>query len=147
MNRTIKIFIFLSLILSCSAIKERLAVKECKFTFNSANAYDFTFSDMKVDFELKIQNPNNVDATLDKLDYTFYVNQTDVFSGTTGRGLKVPAGKSENFTTTITLEYTKIGQAIVEAIRFKTASYSIKAKAYVKTIIGEISYPVEISLK
>jgi len=146
MNKTI-IICSIILLTSCSAIKERLAVKECKFSFVSANPYDFTFSDLKIDFELKVQNPNNVDATLDKLDYTFYVNQTDVFSGTTGKGLKVPAGKSENLTTTITLEYTKIGQTIVEALRFKAASYNIKAKAYIKTIIGEISYPVNISLK
>ncbi len=131
----------------CSSIRERLAIRECKFSFISATAYDFTFSDMKVDFDLKVQNPNNVDATLDRLEYTLYVNQTDVFSGTTGKGLKVPAGKSANFTTTITLEYTKVGQAIVEALRLKTASYSIRARAYIKTLIGELSYPVEISLK
>ncbi len=144
-----KIIIICSIILiaSCSAIKERLAIKECKFTFLSANPYDFTFSDVKVDFTLKVQNPNDIDAVLDRLDYTFYANQTDVFSGTTGKGLKVQAGKSENFTTTISLEYTKIGQAIVEALRLKSASYSIKAKAYIKTVIGEISYPVNISLK
>ncbi len=145
MTKTRTLF-FVFLILSCSAIKERLAIKECKFSFLSANPHDFTFSDVKVDFALKVQNPNDVDAVLDKLDYTFYVNQTDVFSGTTGKGLKVSAGKSENFTTTVNLEYTKIGQAIVEALRFKTASYRIKAKAYVKTVIGEISYPVDISL-
>lgn len=144
-----KIIIICSIILivSCSAIKERLAIKECKFTFLSANPYDFTFSDVKVDFTLKVQNPNDVDAVLDRLEYTFYVTQTDVFSGSTGKGLKVQAGKSENFTTTISLEYTKVGQAIVEALRLKTASYSIKAKAYIKTVIGEISYPVNISLK
>lgn len=146
MNKML-IICLITLVVSCSAIKERLAIKECKFTFLSANPYDFTFSDLKVDFELKVQNPNNVDAVLDRLDYTFYINQTDVFNGTTGKGLKIPAGKSERFTTTITLEYTKIGQAIVEALRFKTASYRIKAKAYIKTIIGEISYPVEVSLK
>lgn len=145
--KRIIIICFFILVASCSAIKERLAIKECKFTFLSANAYDFTFSDLKVDFALKVQNPNDIDAVLDKLDYTFYVNQTDVFSGTTGKGLRVSAGKSENFTTTITLEYTKIGQTIVEVLRLKTASYSIKAKAYIKTIIGEISYPVNISLK
>ncbi|MGB9720480.1 MAG: LEA type 2 family protein [bacterium] len=146
MNKITSI-ILVFFIISCSAIKERLAIKECKFTFLSANAYDFTFSDLNVDFVLKVQNPNDIDAILDKLDYTFYVNQNDVFSGTTGKGLKVSAGKSENFTTTITLEYTKIGQAIVDALRFKSASYKIKAKAYIKTVIGEISYPVEISFK
>lgn len=146
MGKTLIIFSIIILV-SCSAIKERLAIKECKFTLLSANPYEFTFSDLKVDFILKVQNPNDVDAVLDRLDYTFYVNQTDVFSGTTGKGLKISAGKSENFTTTITLEYTKIGQAITETLRLKTASYSIKAKAYIKTVIGEISYPVNISLK
>ncbi|MEO0216670.1 MAG: LEA type 2 family protein [candidate division WOR-3 bacterium] len=141
------IIIFISILfISCSAIKERLAIKECKFTLLSANPYDFTFSNLKLDFELKAQNPNKVDAILDKLDYTFYVNQTDVFSGTTGKGIKIPAGKSEKFTTTITLEYTKIGDAIVEALRLKKAEYKIKGKAYVKTKLGEISYPVEVSL-
>jgi LEA14-like dessication related protein len=143
-----KFFILImDLILACSGIKERLAIKECKFTFLSARAYDFTFSDLKLDFELKVQNPNKIDAILDKLEYKFYINQTEVFTGTTGKGLKIPAGKSENFITTINLEYTKIGSVIVDALRFKTASYSIKAKAYVKTVIGEISYPLEISLK
>ncbi|MEO0138213.1 MAG: LEA type 2 family protein [candidate division WOR-3 bacterium] len=138
---------WLALMPACSAITERMTIRECRFTLISVSAYDFTFSDMKVDFELKVQNPNKTNATLDKLDYTFYVNQTAVFSGTTGQGLKIPAGKSANFTTTITLEYTKIGQALVEAIRFKTASYQIKARAYIKTMLGEISYPVEINLK
>ncbi len=136
----------LILFISCSAIKERLAIKECKFTLLSATPYDFTFSNLKLDFELKVQNPNKIDAVLDKLDYTFYVNQTDVFSGTTGKGIKVPAGQSKEFTTTITLEYTKIGDAIVEALRLKKADYKIKAKAYVNTKLGTISYPVEVSL-
>jgi len=146
MNK-ITYFLSIALLVSCSAIKERLAIKECKFTLLSVTPYNFTFSSLNLDFEIKTDNPNKIDATLDKLDYTFYVNQTDIFSGTTGKGIKIMAGKSEKFVTTITLEYTKIGSAIVEAIKFQTAEYRIKAKAYVKTIIGELSYPVEIKLK
>jgi len=135
------------IVLSCSAIKERLAIKECKSALASVTPYDFGFSDLKLDFDIKVTNPNNVDAVLDKLDYTFFVNQTDVFSGTTGKGIKVAAGKSDNFVTTITLQYTKIGATIVEALRLKQADYKVKAKAYINTVIGEISYPVEIDLK
>lgn len=134
------------LIIGCSAIKERLAIKECKFSLISANAYDFTFSNLKLDFEIKVKNPNKIDAVLDRLDYTFFVNQSDVFSGTTGKGIRIPAGKSEIFITTITLEYNKIGEAITEALRLKRAEYKIKGKAYIKTKLGEIDYPVEVSL-
>ena len=146
-KKSLTFFISSLVILSCSAIKERLAIKECKFSLLSVKPYDFTFSDLNLDFDIKVNNPNNVDAVLDKFDYTFYVNQTDVFSGTTGKGLKVTAGKSEDFITTINLQYTKIGETLVEALRLQKCEYKIKAKAYINTIIGEISYPVEITLK
>lgn len=133
--------------LSCSAIKERLAIKECVFKLISVNAYDFTFSDMKLDFVVNIQNPNKINAVLDKLDYTLYANATSVFSGTTGQGVEIPAGKNKNITTTINLEYTKIGSVIVEAIKMKKATYRIKATSYIHTPVGPLSYPVDIQLK
>ena len=146
MNKMMYLVIIL-LTLSCTGIQERLAIKECKFSLFSVTPYDFQFSDLKIDFEIKADNPNNVDAILDKLTYDFYVNETQVFSGTTGQGIKIPAGKSKNFTTTTTLQYSKIGEAILEAIKFQNAAYKVTATVYIRTIIGEMSYPVEIKLK
>ncbi len=134
-------------LVSCTGVRERLALKECIFSLISVTPYEFTFNSLKLDFELKVDNPNSVDAVLDKLLYTFYANETDLFSGTTGKGIKIPAGKSKKFVTTMTLEYNKVGEALVEAIRLGKADYKITARAYTTTIIGEISYPVEIVLK
>lgn len=146
MKKTICLFTII-LLIGCSAIKERLAIKECKFRLASVTPYDFKFSNLKVDFVISAQNPNSIDAVLDKLDYTFFVNQTDVFSGTTGNGVKIPSGKSTNITTTITLEYTKLGSVLVDALRLKKAAYKVKATSYINTPIGAISYPVDISFK
>lgn len=140
------VFITIILLLSCSAVRERLAIKECKFSLDAVTAHDFTFSDLKLDFEIQVKNPNKVDAVLDKFVYTFFVNETDVFTGTTGKGIRVPSGEASNFTTTITLQYSKIGGALVESIKLEKAAYKITAKAYITTILGEISYPVEIAL-
>ena len=134
-------------LLSCVAMKERLAIKECIFSLISVTPYEFTFNSLKLDFELKVDNPNNIDAVLDKLVYTFYANENDLFSGTTGKGIKIPAGKSKKFVTTTTLQYSKIGEALIEAIRLGKAEYKITARAFTTTIIGEISYPVEIILQ
>jgi LEA14-like dessication related protein len=146
MNRP---FHFLPLVffLACAGIKERLQIKECKFNLVSVRGYDYGFSDLNLDFEIKVENPNKIDAVLDKLSYTFLVNGTDVFSGTTGKGIKIPAEKSKNFVTTINLEYKKIGSAVIDAITTGKAEYEVKARAYIETIIGEISYPVNIRLK
>ena len=135
------------LFLCCTAVQERMAIKECKFVLVSVRPYNFTFSNLKVDFDIRVDNPNSIDARLDKFVYTFYVNNIDVFSGTTGNAISIPAKKSKQFSTTITLEYNKIGQALVEAMQLQTAAYRIAAKAYVNTILGPVSYPVEIEFE
>ena len=80
------------------------------------------------------------------LKYTLYADESALVSGTTGKGLKVPAKKFNNFVTTITLEYSKLGEVLTSAIRLGNASYKVKATAYIQTLIGEISYPVNITL-
>ena len=146
MKRILVFIVLLSLVLSCASIKERLAIKECRFLLVSVRPHSFTFNNLKLDFDIKVDNPNNVNAVLDKFVYKFYANNTQVFTGTTGETVTVAAKKSEQFTTTITLEYNTIGQALAEAMRLGSAAYRIDARAYISTILGEISYPVSIEL-
>ena len=134
------------LILSCSAVQERLAIKECNFALTSVKPYAFTFNNFKLDFDIKVDNPNKVDAVLDKLKYSLYADESEVISGTTGKGLKIPAKNSNNFITTVTLEYSKLGEVLTSAIKLGKAEYKVKATVYIETLIGEISYPVEITL-
>lgn len=133
-------------LLSCTAVQERLAIKECKFSLVSVKPYDFTFNNLKLDFNINANNPNKIDAVLDKLKYTLYANDNGLISGITGKGIKIPAKGSNNFVTTVTLEYSKLDEALISAIRLGKAEYRVKATAYIQTIIGEISYPVEITL-
>ena len=140
------VIILMVLVLSCSAVQERLAIKECKFALTSVTPYAFTFNNFKLDFDIKVDNPNKIDAVLDKLQYTLYADESSLISGTTGKGLKVPANSSNNFITTITLKYSTLGEVLTSAIRLGNASYKVKATAYINTLIGEISYPIEISL-
>jgi LEA14-like dessication related protein len=145
--KRILVFAYLAvLILSCAGIKERLAIKECKFSLVSVKPHTFTFSNLKVDFDIKVDNPNTVDAVLDKFVYEFFANDIKVFSGATGNMIRIESRKSETFTTTITLEYNAIGQALAEAMKLGSAAYRIDARAYINTLFGEINYPVSIGL-
>ncbi|MBN2619468.1 LEA type 2 family protein [candidate division WOR-3 bacterium] len=141
------IIFLIILLVSCSFIKERVAIKECKFSLTDVTPYDFSFNDLKIDFTIKGQNPNKVDAKLDKLSYTFLINSKQLFSGTTGKGITIPSGKSTDFKTTISLDYNKVGDALVSAIKLGNVTYTVQATAYINTVLGEISYPVEISFQ
>ena len=134
------------LLLSCSAVQERLAIKECKFYLIAVKPYAFTFNNFKLDFNINVDNPNKIDAVLDKLQYRLYADESELISGTTGKGLKIPAKGSNSFITTVTLQYSKLGEVLTSAIRLGKAEYKVKATAYIETLIGEISYPVEIML-
>ena len=134
------------LCISCAAIQERLAVRECDFALVSVTPHDFTFNNVTVDFKIKGENPNSVDAVIDKFTYTFFVNNTDVFSGTTGQGITIPQKGATSFATSILLDYAKLSQTIIEVLKTQQASYTAKGRVYINTILGEISYPVEIQL-
>lgn len=144
--KKICLLLIIVFLLSCTAVQERLAIKECKFSLVSVKPYDFTFNNLKLDFDINCNNPNKIDAVLDKLKYTLYANDNRLISGTTGKGIKISAKGSNNFVTTVTLEYSKLGEALISAIRLGKAEYRVEATAYIQTIIGEISYPVEITL-
>jgi len=133
------------LLIACAGVQERLALKECTFAFVSVRAYDFQFDKMKLDFTLRAKNPNQIDAVLDRLTYTLYVNEIDVFSGTTGEQVKIAAGTSTRFATTVTLAYANIGAALIEAIKLEKALYELKAQAHVATVLGDLTYPVTIT--
>jgi LEA14-like dessication related protein len=145
--KALNFIIFIVMIcVSCAAVQERLAVRECTFALASVTPHDFTFNNVKVDFKIKADNPNKVDAVIDKFTYTFFVNNTDVFSGTTGKGITIPKQGTTDFITSIVLDYSNLSQTIIEVLKTQQASYTVKARAYINTILGEISYPVEITL-
>ena len=132
------------LLISCASVQERLALRECTFTLVEVSVYDYQYDRMKLDFVIRAKNPNNVNAVLDRFTYTMYVNEKDIFSGETNKQVTISAGKSTNFTTTVTLEYAKLGTALIEAMQFEKAQYNLKAQAHVATVLGDITYPISI---
>lgn len=140
-----KFLFFVSfLLISCAGVQERLALRECTFVLFGVRVYDFQYDRMQLDFIIEAKNPNQIDAILDKLTGTLYVNGVDIFSGTTGEQVRIPAGKSAKFATTTTVEYIKVGTALIEAMQFEKAQYELKAQAHISTLLGDLTYPVKI---
>ncbi len=141
-----KLSVILTLLLGCSLIQERLAVKECKFSLKQARPYEFTLSDLKLDLTIGIANPNKVDAVLDRFDYQLVIAGENVLSGSTSQRIKVLSGKSKDFVTTVALNYQSISTAILKALKEGNPTYEMKGRVYIDTPIGSINYPVTIGL-
>ncbi|MEO0226110.1 MAG: LEA type 2 family protein [candidate division WOR-3 bacterium] len=140
------LLLFLLLITGCSFLKERIAIKECTFKLKQVRPYDFTLTDLKLDLTVNIQNPNKIDAVLDRLDYSLSIAGENVFTGVMGQRQRIPAGKSKDILTTVVLNYQSVSMAIIKAIKEGNPTYSINGRAYIDTPGGSINYPVNISL-
>jgi LEA14-like dessication related protein len=130
--------------LGCSEFAKRMAVKELDFSLErvSLDEYDMTY--MTLNVEVKADNPNDIDAVIDRLDYSFSINDNSVASGTTARKVTVEANKMKNISTKMKINYMKLGAAILDAVKNKTADFRMEGTVYVDTPLGAITFPIDL---
>ena len=144
MKKIAIVLVALTLLIGCSEILKRIAVKELKFSFTGVSLLNYTLSDMTLKVDLKAKNPNDIDAVIDRLEYSFYINEMNAANGTTARKVTVKAGGEKAISTNLTINYLNLGAAILKAVQEKKADYKIEGTVYIDTQIGSISFPIEL---
>ena len=144
MKKIAIVLVALTLLIGCSEIMKRIAVKELKFSFTGVSLLNYTLSDMTLKVDLKAKNPNDRDAVIDRLEYSFYINEMNAANGTTARKVTVKAGGEKAISTSLTINYLKLGAAILKAVQEKRADYKIEGTVYRDTQIGSISFPITL---
>lgn len=139
LKKSLSILLFLNCFLA-----QRVAVKNCKFYLKDVEIKNISLSGISLILRIKIENPNSIDVVIDRLEYSFFINNRKAFSGTTAKGLKIPKGGSRELSTQVDLNYRDLSDALWDAIEKGRADYSLKGRAYIDTPFGSFSYPVEI---
>lgn len=130
--------------LGCSEFAKRMAVKELDFSLNRVSLVDYDMTYMTLNVDVEADNPNDVDAVIDRLDYSFSINDKNVANGTTAQKVTVKANKSKNISTKMKINYIKLGAALLEAVKNKTADFELEGTVFVETPIGAISFPIDL---
>jgi len=141
---SITILILMLFSLNCSEFMKRMAVKELQFSLIRVGLIDYNLTDMTLKVDIRATNPNDIDAVIDKLDYTFFINDKSAASGTTAKRVKVTAGNKKTFATELTVNYIGLGTALFEAVKEKRADYKLEGKVYIETSVGSITFPVNL---
>ena len=144
MRKIIIILILLTLSFGCTEFMKRLAVKELDFSLVRVSLIDYSLSDMTLKLDIMATNPNDIDAVIDRLDYSFFINEKNAANGTTAKQVTVKAGGEKTISTNLTINYLDLGAAILKAVQEKKANYKIKGTVYIDTQIGSISFPIEL---
>jgi len=144
MKKVAIIVAVLIVFVGCSEIAKRIAVKELKFSLIGVSLIDYTLSDMTLKVDMRATNPNDIDAVIDRLDYSFFINDKNAANGTTAKKVTVKADGKKTFSTELTVNYLSLGVAILEAVQNKKADYRVDGKVYIDTQVGSIAFPVKL---
>jgi LEA14-like dessication related protein len=134
----------LMLLGACAFLQQRLAVRNCTFKLVEARAGSFTFTDMAVNLNIAVYNPNPIAVAIDKLDLILLINDhrtvKAVFSGQS-----INPQATKNLTTTVTIPYMTAGMAIIEILKKnQPVRYRLDGEIFLNTPIGMVNFPVTI---
>lgn len=131
------------------AIAQRQAITRTEFNFD---AVQFVGADLplvtpdagtRLNLIFNVRNPNPVTATLDKLDYTVFLEGGQVATGTMPETFNVPAGETKQLVLPIKVPYTGLSAPVLAALNKRQATFQLKGISHLATPLGTLDFPVE----
>lgn len=132
-------------------IAERQAITKAEFAFDRVELQSLDIPlinpDPKANLRvvLKVTNPNQTKARLDRLDYTIFLEGTQVGQGAMTDDFSVEAGSSRELVLPLAIPYQGLPEPALKAIMAKRAAMMLKGTSQIDTPLGRLSYPVETS--
>jgi len=142
MNRFVSILIAGTVALTiqgCAFLQQRLAIKDLKVDFKSVSVKAISLDRIDLEVALEAFNPNDIEAVIDRLDYTIYIEDRRAMSGYTDEEYRIsPRGsKVIKLNSSIRLvDLPDVFLAIKEAAKKRNVKTSADIKVHVKTLLG-----------
>lgn len=142
-----KILLALVPFLACTWIAERKALAKCEFSLHAAKLINADFSGFELEVRLKAQNPNDVNAVLDRLDYTLFMEDAEVAQGVVSEKHTIPKRGEGIITTRLKIKYSsipKIADVVMAAVAKKKSKIRMSGTVHFDTPIGTLSQDIEV---
>ena len=132
-------------IFTFTEIEQRKALEDIQISFHEASLQDIDFSGATLNLSLSMYNPNDITATLDRVDYEIWFNDNYLGNGFTHERVDIPPLTSKIATTNFDLDFGGAGMAIISAITEEEYSWHITGTAFYDTIFGTMNIPFDIT--
>jgi LEA14-like dessication related protein len=132
----------------CKMIEQRKAIEDCKFDLEKVEVKDVTFKDVTLAVFVGIENPNDDQVILDRIDFTLYSDKTKLADGRHEKQLKIQPGTREVTPISVKSPLKNLGAGLLSAMtKSGDVTYTMTGTVYIDTWIGTIEYPLKISKK
>lgn len=142
----------LLLLPGCAAVQQALNIENPRYSFREIRprvniALPLSASAIDIDFNIAVDNPNDVGIRLDQLDFNLLINNTRVLDGISQQNIRIPANGVGDVRLTTRIGYQNIRSIwneMVDVIRGERANYQIQGNAWYDTPVGRLKFPVTV---
>ena len=136
----------------CAAVQSALNIENPRYSIRDIRprvdiAIPLSASSIDIDFNLEVDNPNDVGLRLDQLDFNLFINDTRVLDSVSRQGLRIPANGVGDVQLQTRIGYQNVRNLwseIVDIVRGQRARYELRGNAYYDTPVGWLMFPVTV---
>lgn len=137
----------------CNTVQKALNIVNPSYSIRDvrprvAIALPLSASSIDLEFDVGVDNPNDVGLRLDRLDFDVLINDNPVVSRViSDQGIQIPARGVGNVRLRTRVSYDNIRniwREVSDLIAGNRARYQIRGNAYYNTPIGQMRFPVTV---
>lgn len=102
---------------------------------------DISFAAVTLDFDLQVHNPNAFGASLQGFDYRFVLQNNELFSGSSGNALSVPAQGNGHLHIPVKLNFKEIYALISETKSLDSLAYQVSGNVKPGGLLAGFALP------
>lgn len=141
----------LSLLSGCAAL-QNLNIERPTYAIREVDprvdiAIPFSASTIDLDFQIEVQNSNDVELRLDSIDFDLLVNGSHILQGQSHQRIQIPANGTGDVRLRTSLGYDNLRslfREVADTIQGRRARYELQGKAHYDTPIGRMSFPFTV---
>lgn len=133
---------------SCGMQRKRDNLKNCKFTFEDVAFETLGFTEIKFRLKLGVENPNEEEVVLDRMDFEVLAEQKEIARGQQKDGTVIGAGEKKPVEISFVTSPMKLGAGLLATVTtLGKADWRVKGTAYVDFLLKEVPIPFDLPLK
>lgn len=125
--------------------QERNALKNIQISVSGVKIDSVNLTSASLNFTLKVTNPNTSPATLDRTNYTLYINNVSLGTGQNQQKVTIPAGGTAFIPQPFTVSNTGAAQGAWAFLTQNQVQWRLVGTVYFDTFLGTVSTGYDFS--
>ncbi len=131
-------------LVACPDVAARRALLNCHFDLRRVELARLSLTDTDLDLGIGVTNPNDLEAFVDRFDYTLFVDDQRAATGSSPGNLRIPIGQSRDLLVHAKVSHLDAAGVIAKLLRGGRHRATLRGTAYVAFLGSEHQFPITL---